>query len=81
MMMLFFEQIGMGSGTVEGNAPVRRVKFVNEHPVALNMTFPAVFEVASQEVVFTFRGQGLFRCNKVNKSRSLTMFLPRRCIN
>lgn len=54
------EQIGVGSGTMKGNGFGRRVDFINQHPIALNMTIKASFPFAVQGVVFAAERQRLF---------------------
>ena len=60
MKMMRLEQVGVGSGTDEGNAHVLQVNFINEHPIPLNMTLQKSFPVSVKRMIFTFRRQGLF---------------------
>ena len=53
------KQIRMGTGTVECNSTRGRINFVNQHPVALNVTFKRILPFAVQGMIATFRWQRL----------------------
>jgi len=53
-------QIGMGTGTMKSNSTSRRVNFIDEYPIALNMTAERSFPPAVKRMVTAFRRQGLF---------------------
>jgi len=48
------EQVGMGAGTVEYKSTSRRLNFVDERPIALNMTVKRPFLFAMRRVVTAF---------------------------
>jgi len=67
-------QIGMGAGTMECNGMSRRVNFVNEYPIALNMAAKRTVPFAMKRVVTTFRRQRLFVGNNVHDFNEFIKF-------